>query len=72
MPLPRRPSVCPGPILGCPLAPVHYRAHCVNNVYFLLSDIWSLTHPGRETAQGPTQPFQSPHPTPSIYPRRQA
>lgn len=50
-----RPSVLPGPwIPGCPLVPVHCRAHCVH--VYLLSDIWGLTHPGRETAQGPPSP----------------
>lgn len=61
-----RPSVPPRPwIPGCPLVPVHYRAHCVHNVYFLLSDIWGLTHPGRETAQGPPSP-SGVHPQPPL------
>ena len=71
-PLAHSPLPRVGPqILDCPLASIHCRANCTNNVYFLLSVSLMLWHlgsrtPGERDRPGLTQPFQSPHPTTSV------
>lgn len=60
-------------ILGRPLASFLGRAHCTNDLCFLLS-VWRLGSrtPGERDSPGSTQSFQSPQSTANIYPIRQA
>ena len=70
---PPPPSLCPAraQVLGCPLAPVHYRTHCVYNVYFLLTFGVSHTQGERQPRAHPALPESTPNPlylphTPSL------